>query len=171
MLDDVLEPGLLLVICGTAASAESARQGRYYAGPGNKFWRTLAEVGLTSEVLTPADFRRLPSFGIGLTDVAKGQSGGDADIVFSREGAEAVRAKMERYQPCVLCFNSKRAAREFLGRTALDYGEQAARIGETFVFVAPSTSGAASGAWDIGWWRQLSELVSRCASLREGGVA
>jgi len=56
VLPDVLRPGLRLVICGSAASAVSAARGAYYAGPGNKFWRILAETGLTPHQLEPARF-------------------------------------------------------------------------------------------------------------------
>ena len=41
ILPDVLEPGLRVVFCGTAAGKASARAGAYYAGPGNAFWPTL----------------------------------------------------------------------------------------------------------------------------------
>ena len=66
-LPDVLRPGLRLVICGSAAGAVSAARGAYYAGPGNKFWPILAEVGLTPRLLRPDEFATLPAFGIGLT--------------------------------------------------------------------------------------------------------
>ena len=39
---------LKLVVCGTAAGDRSAQLGQYYAGPGNKFWRTLASLGLVA---------------------------------------------------------------------------------------------------------------------------
>ena len=60
-----------VVFCGTAPGAASARAGAYYAGPGNRFWATLPEVGLTPILLAPAEFPRLADFGIGLTDVSK----------------------------------------------------------------------------------------------------
>ena len=47
VLPDVLVPGLAVVFCGSAVGAASARRRAYYAGPGNAFWRTLSEVGLT----------------------------------------------------------------------------------------------------------------------------
>ena len=46
-LQDLLSPGLDLVVCGTAASSVSAEKGQYYAGPGNRLWSVLAETGLT----------------------------------------------------------------------------------------------------------------------------
>jgi G:T/U-mismatch repair DNA glycosylase len=63
-------PGLRVVFCGTAPGAASARAGAYYAGPGNRFWLTLREVSLTPVLLHPAEFARLPEFGIGLTDAS-----------------------------------------------------------------------------------------------------
>ncbi|MBC7478279.1 MAG: mismatch-specific DNA-glycosylase, partial [Pseudorhodobacter sp.] len=47
MLPDYLAPGLDILFCGTAASSTSARVGHYYARNGNRFWRLLAETGLT----------------------------------------------------------------------------------------------------------------------------
>ena len=47
VLPDVLAPDLRVVFVGTAAGARSAAVGHYYAGPGNRFWHTLHEIGLT----------------------------------------------------------------------------------------------------------------------------
>jgi TDG/mug DNA glycosylase family protein len=80
ILPDILEPGLTTVFCGSAASSASARLGAYYAGPGNRFWQALYEGGLTSSLLTPTEFRRLPQFGIGITDLAKHESGMDISL-------------------------------------------------------------------------------------------
>src|SRR3546814_6083057 len=53
VLPDVLAPGLRLVFCGSAAGRKSAELGAYYAGPGNKFWPTLYEIGLTPRHFRP----------------------------------------------------------------------------------------------------------------------
>ena len=65
ILPDVLGPGLRIVFCGYAPGTASARAGAYYAGPGNRFWTTLHQVDLTPVLLRPAEFARLPEFGIG----------------------------------------------------------------------------------------------------------
>ena len=57
-LPDVVLPGLKVVFCGTAAGTRSAQVGAYYAGRGNKFWRTLFQVGLTPRPLDPHEFVR-----------------------------------------------------------------------------------------------------------------
>ena len=58
ILPDVLQPGLKLVLCGTAPSRRSAADGAYYAHPGNYFWRALHEAGLTPRQFVPSEFRQ-----------------------------------------------------------------------------------------------------------------
>jgi ribosomal-protein-alanine N-acetyltransferase len=159
LLDDLLREGLKLVVCGSAAGRRSAQLGQYYAGPGNKFWRTLARVGLTPRLFAPGEAGLLPDLGIGLTDLVKDQSGPDSGIEFGRESRALLRRKMEKYQPDILCFNGKRAAGEFLGAATVRYGLQQATIGATRLFVAPSTSAAANGSWDPAWWQALADLL------------
>ena len=165
VLDDLLTENLALVVCGSAAGTKSARVGHYYAGPGNKFWRTLRDTGLTPRLLAPAEYPLLLSFGIGLTDVEKDQSGSDADIDFTRSDPRALQAKILRDAPRWLCFNSKNAAKTFLGRS-VDYGLQPETIGPTRLFVAPSTSGAANRNWDVSVWHALARRVK--AARRAG---
>ena len=164
MLDDLLRAGLKLVVCGSAAGDRSAQLGQYYAGPGNKFWRTMARVGLTPRRLTPGEAGLLPDLGIGLTDLVKDQSGPDSGIEFGGESRELLRRKMQELQPDILCFNGKRAAKEFLRSTTVEYGLQPQRIGATRLFVAPSTSAAANGSWDPAWWDKLAALLRSTTS-------
>ena len=69
-----------LVIVGTAAGRVSAELQLYYAGPGNRFWRILHEVGLTPIELQPDNYAKLLDYGIGLTDLAKGACGADINL-------------------------------------------------------------------------------------------
>jgi double-stranded uracil-DNA glycosylase len=158
VLPDVLAPGLRVVFCGYAPGTASARAGAYYAGPGNRFWITLREVGLTPILLRPAEFTRLPEFGIGLTDVSKTASGSDREV--GRRGVDPARlaAVVESASPAYLAFNGKNAARAALGRK-VEYGPRPERIGGAIVWVLPSTSGAARGFWDIGPWRELARAA------------
>lgn len=161
MLPDVLSKGLTLVVCGTAASSESAAREHYYAGPGNKFWRTLHETRLTRRQLAPAEYREVLRDRIGLTDLIKGQSGGDAAISFAAEARSVLHDKILQYAPAYLCFNGKRAAKQYFGKSHVEYGLQRERLGHTLFFVAPSTSGAANAYWDLAMWRALGVRVVR----------
>ena len=152
-------PRLDVIICGSAAGRVSARARAYYAGPGNKFWRTLHEVGLTNRVLRPRDYALVLTYGIGLTDMNKRQSGSDGALAAGADAPDDVRRKIEELQPAFLAFNGKRAAQAFLGRK-VTYGRQKETVGEAVVYALPSTSGSASGFWDIGPWRDLAAAIA-----------
>ena len=156
VLPDVLAPGLRIVFCGSAAGRRSAEVGAYYAGRGNLFWPTLALVGLTSHRLEPDEFRDLPQYGLGLTDVSKTQFGADAELDRSADDPAGLRCKIEQHQPCVVAFVGKRPAQVFLGRRSVGYGLQPETIGRTALFVLPSPSGLARRSWDERWWQELA---------------
>jgi len=160
ILREVLRPGLRLVFCGSAPGKRSAELSEYYAGPGNRFWQTLAEVGLTPQQLSPSDYETLLTVGIGLTDLIVHQSGNDDVITFDPAARERLTATIMKHQPHYLCFNGKRAAKEFLAARSVYYGLQSQRIGMTRLFVAPSTSGAARRSWDMGPWQELARLAT-----------
>lgn len=168
MLPDVLETGLRLVFCGSAAGNVSARRGAYYAHPRNRFWTTLYRVGLTPRVLAPEEFPALPSYGIGLTDLAKTESGSDDQLSSGAYDPARLRAKIEVFQPDILAFTSKRPARAFLRGPRVDYGFQPGSIGETRLFVLPSPSPRNQAWWDERWWQALADAV---AAIRESGAA
>ena len=160
ILPDVLQPDLSVVFCGTAAGRRSAAERAYYAHPGNLFWRALFEVGLTPVRMAPAEFPALTALGIGLTDLAKRHAGNDNQLPNDAFDIPALRKKIDRYQPRILAFTSKNAARAFLGGP-VDYGLQQKRLGETRIFVLPSPSGQARGHWDISPWQALSTLAQQ----------
>jgi TDG/mug DNA glycosylase family protein len=157
MLPDFAAPGLRTIICGTAAGRRSAELGRYYAGPGNKFWPVLHRAGLVPEALAVGDEARLLRFGIGLTDLAKGVSGGDAEIPAQAYDPARLRAFLARYRPHSFAFNGKNAARRFLGVPRVGFGP--IELDGLPVWVLPSTSGAANGAWDEGIWRAFGTFL------------
>jgi double-stranded uracil-DNA glycosylase len=159
ILEDLLRPNLRLVICGTAAGTRSAEIGAYYAGRGNKFWRTIHAIGLTPHLVAPEDWRTLDAFGIGFTDMAKSHFGMDKDLPAGCFDASRLQAAIEEIEPAALAFNGKAAARAFLGRGPIDYGLRDETIGKTAIWVLPSTSGAASGAWSLGPWQKLADAI------------
>jgi TDG/mug DNA glycosylase family protein len=160
VLPDVLQPGLALVFCGTAAGKRSAAERAYYAHPGNLFWRALFEAGLTPRQLAPSEFPQLPDYGIGLTDLSKRHSGNDDELPRDAFDVPALIEKIERYAPRLLAFTSKNAARAMLGGT-VHYGLQNEVVGNTRLFVLPSPSGQARGHWILAPWLMLSERVRK----------
>jgi TDG/mug DNA glycosylase family protein len=162
VLPDVLPPGLRIVFCGTAAGSESARQRAYYAFPRNRFWWVLCEAKLTPRQLAPAEYRLLPDFGLGLTDIAKYVSGNDRELpraALQRAACEALFAKIARAAPRILAFTSLTAGRRYVGRYDAGYGLQPERIGETAIWILPSPSPAATWKWEVAPWLALSEAA------------
>lgn len=161
LVPDVLEHGLTLVLVGTAPSKISAAQRAYYANPSNKFWRTLHQVGLTTRQLAPSEYPLLPSFGLGLTDVAKRHSGVDATLPREAWQPEELRAKVRQYQPKLLAFTSKRGAAETLGVSTgkLTYGPQTETLEGAEVWVLPSTSPLGHNYFQLEPWEALGKRV------------
>ena len=159
ILPDLLANDLDLVIVGTAAGPVSARRGLYYAGPGNRFWRTLYEVGLTPIELRPDEYAKLLDYGIGLTDLAKGACGADSNLKPADFDRMRLRAVIKTRSPRLLAFNGKTAAARYFDvpTVQINYGRQPDTIGRTAVYVCASTS-PANGHWSGQAWEGLARI-------------
>ena len=162
-LPNLLAPNLRVIFGGTAAGKRSAELGHYYAGRGNRFWRTLHEVGLTPRLFEPREFRDLLALGIGLTDMSKLGAGMDHQIARHEFDPEQFVTNVRRHRPRAIAFTSKKAASIWLGNgatRAIPYGRQPERPADfPEVFVLPSPSGAARSYWDIAPWQALADWI------------
>jgi TDG/mug DNA glycosylase family protein len=163
-LPDLLAPDLRVIFVGTAAGKRSAERGHYYAGRGNRFWRTMHEIGLTPRRFEPREFRDLLPLGIGLTDMSKLGSGMDHQIASHKFDPAQFADNVRCYRPRTIAFTSKKAAIIWLGKAAthaIAYGRQPERPADfPEVFVLPSPSGAARSYWDIAPWQQLAVWIA-----------
>lgn len=90
-----------LLILGTMPSPESLRRRRYYAFPGNQFWRLL---GL-AELPYPERLRRLKARGIALWDVlAACDRKGSADADIKNERPNPIPAFLRRHPTVQMIF-------------------------------------------------------------------
>ena len=149
VLSDLLQHSLRIVLCGTAAGTTSAAQRAYYAHRQNKFWKILHETKLTPELLQPQQFRDLLQHGIGLTDLVKAGAGMDRATLPKLTTADRARLRkaVVTFRPQFLAFTSKTAGQKFFDGKR-DYGEQVEPIGDTRVWILPSTSGRPMGVGD-----------------------
>ncbi|MFM7460981.1 MAG: mismatch-specific DNA-glycosylase [Burkholderiales bacterium] len=162
LVPDLLAVDLRLVFCGTAPSTRSAAEKSYYAKPGNRFWPTLYQTGITPRLLVPSEYPALLSLGIGLTDLCKDYCGTDAQLPDNAFDGDALLAKIDQYRPRIVAFTSKNAGREVLGRQP-EYGFQPEPIGSkgtTRLFVLPSPSGLATKFFDIRVWQLLADTIT-----------
>ena len=151
VMPDILAPGLDVVFCGTAPGERSAARGHYFAGHGNRFWNFLHESGLTDELLAPEDDRRLPEFGIGLTDLVKDAAQShDRGLDFS--GTPELERRLLPAAPRWVAFAGITAgaqAVKVFGALRPRHGAQDWTVAGARVFVVTNPSGAnARGPWD-----------------------
>lgn len=140
-LPDILEADLEIIFVGINPGTYSAETGHYYARSTNLFWPMLYESGLVPRPLKPQEDWKLVRFGIGLTDVVKRSSDSSSDLarVEFDAGAIVVRNKISMYRPGIVCFNGLTAFKAVFGRSE-GPGAKPDRIGESRIFVVPSTS-------------------------------
>lgn len=155
LVPDLLAPNLKLVFCGTAPSTASAKANAYYAKPGNRFWPTLHQVGITPHRFAPQEYPKLLTLKVGLTDLCKAHAGTDAALPEGAFDAAAFKQKMLRYQPRMIAFTSKNAAQIWLGHPVA-YGLQSEKLGRSELFVLTSPSGLATRFFDVEIWRALA---------------
>jgi TDG/mug DNA glycosylase family protein len=164
---DVLGPGLDVVFCGINPGFHSDARAAHFANPRNDFWRLLHAAGFTPRLLDPSQQFDVLRFGVGITNAAHRTTRGSSDL---RKGDFAgSAARLERLarelRPRAIAFVGKEAYRgPFGGRPA--HGLQDPRLGDTLLFVLPSTSPAnAAVPWEerLRWFRALRELVPRGA--------
>jgi TDG/mug DNA glycosylase family protein len=160
---DVLGPGLRVVFCGINPGRASAAASAAFANPRNDFWRLLHAGGFTPRILEPAEQHDLLAFGIGLTNAARRTTRGSgdlraADFAGARERLETIAADIA---PSVIAFVGK-TAYQGVFRERPEHGPQERRLGDTALFVLPSTSPAnAAVPWDerLRWFSTLKEFV------------
>jgi TDG/mug DNA glycosylase family protein len=160
---DILGPGLRLVLVGINPGHVSAAAAAHFANPRNDFWRLLAASGLTPELLGPESQRRLLDYGIGVTNAALRATGGSGDLR-ARDfagSAERLGRIAAALRPSAMAFVGKEAYRGVFGERS-DLGLQARTLGETRLFVLPSTSPAnAAVPWGmrLRWFGELARLL------------
>jgi double-stranded uracil-DNA glycosylase len=161
---DLLASGLDVVFCGINPGFHSDAKAAHFANPRNDFWRLLHAAGFTPRLVDPSEQLDLLRLGIGITNAAYRTTRGSSDL---RKGDFAgSAARLERLahdlQPRAIGFVGKEAYRgPFGGRPG--HGLQERRLGDTLLFVLPSTSPAnAAVPWEerLRWFRALRELVS-----------
>jgi TDG/mug DNA glycosylase family protein len=164
-LTDLLAPDLRVVLVGTAAGKQSSKLGHYYAGRGNRFWRTLHEIRLTPRPFRPWEYPELLGLGIGLTDMSKLGAGMDREVAGHTFDPERFLEAIRHYRPRTLAFNGKKAGSIWLGRKrtqSISYGRQPPTVPDfPVVFVLPSTSAAARSSWSIAPWHALAVWLGR----------
>jgi TDG/mug DNA glycosylase family protein len=163
---DVLAPGLRVVFCGINPGRVSAEAGAHFANPRNDFWRLLHATRFTPRLLDPSEQHAVVEYGIGLTNVAFRTTRGSGDL--RRADFDGAAGRLERVardlRPQWLAFVGKEGYRGAFGERA-ELGLQERRLGETQLFVLPSTSPANAAIPWVERERWFQELAGRSTGL------
>jgi len=163
-IPDVLGPNLRVLFCGINPGRVSAAAQAHFANPRNDFWRLLHTAGFTPRLLEPREQFELLGYGIGVTNAAERTTPGSGDLRKAdfAGAAERLSTIARELRPSWIGFVGKEAYRGAFGERP-QLGEQERRLGQTRLFVLPSTSPAnAAVPWDerARWFRELASRAS-----------
>ena len=153
-----------MIFCGINPGRVSAAAGAHFANPRNDFWRLLHAAGFTPRLLDPGKQLETPRYRIGLTNAAFRTTPGSGDL--RRADFAGAAERLERIardlRPGAIAFVGKEAYRGAFGERP-QLGLQERRLGDTVLFVLPSTSPAnAAVGWDerLRWFDELRRLLA-----------
>jgi TDG/mug DNA glycosylase family protein len=154
-----------VVLCGINPGRVSAAAGAHFANPRNDFWRLLHAAGFTPRLLRPDEQWQSLDHGVGLTNAAYRTTRGSSELRRAdfAGSAERLERLAQELRPAWLAFVGKEAYRGVFGERP-ELGRQERRLGETCLFVLPSTSPAnAAVPWEerLRWFRDLRRPAAR----------
>jgi double-stranded uracil-DNA glycosylase len=161
-IPDVLEDALRVLFCGINPGRISAAAAAHFANPRNDFWRLLRAAGFTPTLLAPSQQFELIQHGVGVTNAAARTTPGSGDLRkrdFAGAAERLEQVALSR-KPAWIAFVGKEAYRGTFGERP-EFGEQGRRLGETRLYVLPSTSPAnAAVPWEerLRWFTTLAAL-------------
>ena len=161
---DLLAPGVRVVFCGINPGRVSAAAGAHFANPRNDFWRLLHAAGFTPRILEPKEASGLLDLGIGITNAARRTTRGSGDLRKGDFAGAAARLHeiARTIRPRAIAFVGKTAYSGVFGERP-QHGLQERRLGDTALFVLPSTSPAnAAVPWEerVRWFRALRDFAA-----------
>jgi TDG/mug DNA glycosylase family protein len=158
---DVLASGLRCIFCGINPGRVSAAAAAHFANPRNDFWRLLHDAGFTPRLLAPDEQFELLPLGYGVTNAAYRTTPGSGDLRRGDFDAGRLERLARELRPRAIAFVGKEAYRGAFGERP-ELGPQARTLGDTVLFVLPSTSPANAAvpyAERLSWFSALHEWL------------
>lgn len=147
MITEKLTTGLNILFVGFNPSLTSHARGLNYAGRNNRFYRILADAGLTDELYPPEESVYFPErFGYGFTNIVARPTARADELTQAEydQGRVILVKKLKKYKPAVACYVGKGVYQQFSKRKDVPWGMQSAStsvVKGVLDFVAPSSSG------------------------------
>jgi TDG/mug DNA glycosylase family protein len=169
-VDDLLGPGLRLLIVGINPGLWTAAVNAHFARPGNRFWPAMHRAGLTpllvdaSRGLSPEDADALIRGGIGITNLVNVATA-RADELTAAElhaGGVRLRALVRARSPAVVAVLGLTAYRSAFGHRHAVLGRQSEPFEGAELWVLPNPSGLNAHenvATLAAWYRQAADAA------------
>jgi double-stranded uracil-DNA glycosylase len=140
---DVVPPVGGVLFCGINPGLYSAVTGWHFARPGNRFWPALHRSGFTDRLLDPSEQHLLPSYGIGITNLASRATARADELAAAelREGGERLTAFVRDRMPRVVAVLGVTAYRTAFARPGARIGPQDETLAGTVLWILPNPSG------------------------------
>jgi len=154
------------VFCGINPGRVSAAAAAHFANPRNDFWRLLHAAGFTPRLLDPSEQWELLEHGIGVTNAAYRTTPGSGDLRRADFAGSAQRLERLAHdlRPNWIGFVGKEAYRGAFNQRP-ELGLQERTLGDTKLFVLPSTSPANAAVPWLERERWFQELAGRASGL------
>ena len=142
-IPDVVPPLGGVLFCGINPGLYSAATGWHFARPGNRFWPALHRSGFTDRLLAPSEQHLLPSYGLGITNLAARATAQAAELTVEElaEGGVRLEAFVERHAPRAVAVLGVTAYRTAFGRRSARIGPQEITFGGACLWILPNPSG------------------------------
>lgn len=165
-LDDVIGPDPQLLVVGINPGLWTAAVNAPFAHPGNRFWPSLAESGLTpwrvdaAAGLRTRDEEMLHARGIAITNLVNRATARADELarVELEAGRGHVEALVDRLRPAVVAIVGITAYRVAFDDKKAVLGRQDHAIADSQLWVLPQPSGLNAHAplpVLVDWWRQV----------------
>jgi TDG/mug DNA glycosylase family protein len=167
-VDDLVGPGLRLLLVGINPGLWTAAVNAHFARPGNRFWPALYRAGIVDRLidasrgLTPADAELLVARGVGITNIVNVATARADELTAEqlRDGAGRLEALVRATGPRVVGVLGLTAYRQAFGQPRAVAGRQPEDLAGAELWVAPNPSGLNAHA----------SLASLAADYRELAV-
>jgi TDG/mug DNA glycosylase family protein len=142
-IPDVLPPRGGVLLCGINPGLYSAATGWHFARPGNRFWPALHRSGFTDRLLAPSEQHLLPSYGLGITNLAPRATAQAAELTPAelKEGGARLQALVREHAPRVVAVLGVTAYRTAFGVPKVRVGSQEDTLAGSRLWVLPNPSG------------------------------
>ena len=160
---DYLSNGLDVVFVGTSIGVESAKKDGYYPNSKNRFWDLVNTSNLVTDWIGAENCKFVLEENCGLTDLVKESIIRSQDPAHNNDyDVKGFMDKMKTYKPRVVAFNGREAFREVFNCAAKECGLSDKHIGDSKVFVLPSSSGTDTSLTfheKLEWYKKLKSIV------------